>query len=383
MTQRQPLRRVLLLSAYDAKSHRLWRESLMAMFPDWQWTVLALPARHFNWRVRGNSLSWAFTQQKLLEADYDLLIATSMVDLSSLRGFIPRLGNIHSIVYFHENQFAYPANSQPRYTVETQVISLYTALCADQLVFNSEFNKQTFLLGVQALLAKLPDRVPAGITERLADGLVLPVPLADSLFKSNSSNANRARSQTGILQIAWNHRWEYDKGPQLLLQLLQEIEAQGLPFDLYLAGEQFRKQPAEFSTIQSLLTKHRRQSGLPERPSGYIADVGQYHHCLSGCDVVLSTALQDFQGLALQEAVALGCTPLAPRRLVYPEYLAQEFLYQGYTQDEEVNCILQRLSQWQSLMANGETLPKADLGAFSCNRSAPAYAALFSRVAKA
>jgi hypothetical protein len=47
--------RVLLLSPYDAHSHRRWRKGLVAAFPDWQWTVLTLPPRFFLWRVRGNT----------------------------------------------------------------------------------------------------------------------------------------------------------------------------------------------------------------------------------------------------------------------------------------------------------------------------------------
>ncbi len=75
--------RILLLSAYDAHSHRRWRQGLVDAFPDWQWTVLTLPPRNFLWRIRGNSLSWAFSERETLEQPYDLVIATSMTDLST------------------------------------------------------------------------------------------------------------------------------------------------------------------------------------------------------------------------------------------------------------------------------------------------------------
>ena len=102
--------KILLLSAYDADSHRYWRKHLVENFPEHQWTVLSLPGRYFSWRIRGNSLSWAFGEQsEKLKRQYDLVIATSMTDLFSLRGFIPSLGNIPTLVYFHENQFDYPA----------------------------------------------------------------------------------------------------------------------------------------------------------------------------------------------------------------------------------------------------------------------------------
>ena len=50
--------KILLLSAYDAQSHKRWRTGLVAQFPEYQWTVLSLAARFFSWRLRGNAYSW-------------------------------------------------------------------------------------------------------------------------------------------------------------------------------------------------------------------------------------------------------------------------------------------------------------------------------------
>src|SRR5690554_445672 len=98
--------RILLLSAYDAVSHQYWRKGLVNALPEHDWTVLSLPARYFSWRIRGNSLSWAFGERERLQQPYDLVIATSMVDLTSLRGLVPSLARTPCVVYFHENQFA-------------------------------------------------------------------------------------------------------------------------------------------------------------------------------------------------------------------------------------------------------------------------------------
>ena len=97
--------RILLLSAYDADSHVYWRKGLVEHLDEHEWTVLSLPGRYFSWRMRGNSLSWAFEQRELLSQAYDLVVATSMTDLSALRGFVPSLAQIPTLVYFHENQF--------------------------------------------------------------------------------------------------------------------------------------------------------------------------------------------------------------------------------------------------------------------------------------
>ena len=155
--------RILLLSAYDAQSHSYWWQGLKAAMPEHDWTVLTLPARHFAWRIRGNSLSWGLGEQELLNQPYDLLIATSMTDLSSLRGLVPHLTTIPTLLYFHENQFAYPLGNQARQQVEPHIVSLYAALAADHLCFNSAYNRDTFLSGAAGLLDKLPDHVPDGI----------------------------------------------------------------------------------------------------------------------------------------------------------------------------------------------------------------------------
>ncbi|MEM1008468.1 MAG: DUF3524 domain-containing protein, partial [Myxococcota bacterium] len=49
---------VLLLSAYDAQSHRQWWKGLVRALDHWNWCVKTLPARYFSWRFRGNALSW-------------------------------------------------------------------------------------------------------------------------------------------------------------------------------------------------------------------------------------------------------------------------------------------------------------------------------------
>ena len=98
--------RILLLSGYDAASHRLWHENLARMMPEHEWTPLALAPRNFSWRLRGNALSFAFGERETLSRPYDLMIATSMVDLSTLRGFMPALAAIPTLLYFHENQYS-------------------------------------------------------------------------------------------------------------------------------------------------------------------------------------------------------------------------------------------------------------------------------------
>ena len=366
-------KKVLLLSAYDATSHRAWRQRLVALFPELEWVELVLPPRHFNWRIRGNSLQWAMTEQKTLIRDYDLLIATSMVDLAGLRGLVPTLSKLPTVVYFHENQFVYPAGLQRKENIEHQLVPLYSALCADRIVFNSQFNRQSFLEGARSLIKKLPDKLPLTIIDRLTDSQVISVPVIlspDTQCKVEKASPN--------LEVIWNHRWEYDKGIDLLLELVAGIRDQALPIRLQIAGEQFRQQPPQFLDIDRILIEHARAAGMARGNFGFIPAWHDYVALLQRCDVVLSTALHDFQGLAMQEAAGAGCTPLAPNDLVYPEYLDSSFLYKRCDQHADTaKEILARLTAWQSLKTSGESLPQAVLERFGKESVRAQYEGLF------
>lgn len=337
--------RVLLLSGYDAPSHRRWREQLAARHPEWQWTQLSLPPRHFKWRMRGSGFLWAFQQAASLREPYDLLIATSMVDLSTLRGLIPEIARIPTLVYFHENQFAYPQNKRQRANVEPQLVNLYTALCADQVAFNSEYNRSTFLTGVADLLSKLPDRTPEGVLAQLtARSRVMPVPIEQRCFVPDRA------SEEGPFTLVWNHRWEYDKAPERLLSGLRRF-LETHPIDdhdrpsikVHVVGQQFRQQPPAFAELKVLLETHNAlgQWGYVERPEDYRRLLAESH-------VVLSTALHDFQGLSVLEAVAAGCRPLVPDREAYPEWFAPAYLYLSEPQnpDQEADAFAERLLAW-------------------------------------
>ena len=374
--------RILLLSAYDAMSHKMWRGRLLEMFPEHTWTQLVLPPRHFNWRIRGNSLQWALNEKDLLNQDYDLLIATSMVDLASLRGFIPRIAQLPTLLYFHENQFVYPIGSKQRSNnVEPQLVPLYSALCADAIVFNSTYNRSTFLQGAKELLKKLPDQLSPELLERIEKSEIIPVPLEEFSFEPVTTAMLENSKQ--ILDVVWNHRWEYDKGPKLLLSLAQAILTQRLPIRLHVVGQQFRSSPAEFKKIAALLEQHAAALAIDQGSFGFVENRESYISLLRRCDVVLSTAEHDFQGLAIQEACTLRCTPLVPDALVYPEYIDSEFLYPfNESSGDEANCagILKHLQDWQSMLTKNIALPRVTLDGFSQKTLRPKYAELLERL---
>jgi glycosyltransferase involved in cell wall biosynthesis len=369
--------KVLLLSAYAAQSHLQWQRNLQAMFTGWQWRVLTLPPRHFSWRVRGNPLYWALEQRQVLEDDHDLLLATSMVDLATLRGLVPGLGQLPAALYFHENQFAYPEYSQRPGLLEAQMVSLYGALAADALLFNSAYNRDSFLDGCSALLKRLPDYAPAGCVTVLREkSRVLPVPLGLSAIPAITA---QWPGRPGVypsrpLRLVWSARFEHDKGGERLYSALRALERVGLDYEVALTGQRFRRAPGVFDDIA-------RDFGQRVVHMGYLDSREAYLSLLRGGDVVLSTALHEFQGLAVLEAVAAGCLPAVPDRQAYPEIYPARFCYRCHDDIEtEARAAADLVAGLAAELERGRVAPP-DVSGYNCDRLHAAYAGLFAELA--
>ncbi len=226
--------KALLLSAYAADSHRYWARGLTAHLEAMEWTLLELAPRHFQWRVRGNPLSFMSAHDATLSQSFDLIVATSLVDLATLIGLYPHLGRAYRVVYFHENQFAYPLGQQQTRRLEPLMVNLYSALAADQVLFNSQWNRDSFFNGVADFLKRMPERVSLARLEALkARSDILPVPLW-LLVDAPSTGQGAPR------RIIWNHRWEYDKNPEDFFAALEALSGTGMDFELVVMGQVFR-----------------------------------------------------------------------------------------------------------------------------------------------
>lgn len=372
--------KILLLSAYAAQSHVQWQRGLRAMLPEFEWQVLELPPRHFSWRVRGNALYWALQERELLNGGYDLVLATSMVDLATLRGLVPTLCTTPAILYFHENQFDYPRQQRQHSLLEAQMVSLYSALAADSLLFNSNYNRESFLDGCEKLLGRLPDKVPPGVVALLREkSAILPVAIdRDLLAKASPAWPGTASGAPGKpLRIVWCGRFEYDKGAQGLLPVLQQLERQQCEYELALVGQQFRNLPPVFADIQR---------EFPHRlvHCGYLEEAGDYHALLRGADVVLSTSLHEFQGLAVLEAVAAGCIPAVPDRLAYRDIYPDEYRYPSLPGSplSEARGAAQLLLRLADSVRNGTVRPP-DISAFDRRNLGLRYLEVITGLARA
>lgn len=358
--------RILLLSAYNTDSHKAWCQGLIAHLPQHEWCYLTLPGRFFSWRIRGNPVSFALGEHsETLTQSFDLILATSMVDLATLKGLRPNLAATPSIIYFHENQFAYPKSQQQHASIDPQMVNLYSALSAHRVVFNSQFNQHSFLQGITDLFKRLPDHAPMeAVSSIQKKSQVLPVPIY-----SKHSQLCATFTPEETLKVIWNHRWEYDKGPDILARVIALSQQQALNISFTICGMPFRHIPNSFQSLQTQAPSNVIHMGRFESRDVYVSQLAQHH-------VVLSTAEHEFQGLAVLEGAAYGCIPLAPNRLAYPEWIPSSCLYDSGNTNEEASRICQRLHQWQSQGLP----PSTDVCHYDWAVLIPAYEQLFNHV---
>jgi len=343
---------VWLLSAYRADSHAAWADWLTRAVDAVDWHCLELPGRHFRWRIRGNPLSWL---DALPHQTPDGIVATSMVDLATLRGLHPDMARVPTVYYFHENQFAYPESAQQVRSVEPQIVQVYGALAANGLVFNSAFNRDSFLNGVTRLMQRMPDCKPANLAERLAvNTAVLPVPI-----EPVSADAERDPAL-----IVWNHRWEYDKDPALFAEAMEALAERGVDFRLALLGWRPQQPP-------SALHRLRERLGSRIVADGHVSPE-RYRSIMGTAGVAVSTARHEFQGLAMLEAVSAGARPLVPDALCYPEQYAKRY---RYTAGDRA-ALIEQLHAW----LDAGLPPAPDVSAWSRASLQPPWQGLVDRL---
>ena len=277
--------------------------------------LLTLPARKWKWRMRGGAMVLAEQAAALLPCN--VLLASDFLDLAAFLALGPAwLRHALKVVYFHENQLTYPMRVDDERDFHFGLTNITTALAADRIAFNSRFHRDSFTSAAGALLARFPDFRPRGVPEKIRDrARIVPPPLDLSEFGKHAP-------ESGPLTVLWNSRWEYDKAPEVFFEALLALAESGMDFRVAVCGERFQDVPAVFDLARERLSGRTLSWGFLESRADYLG-------LLSRCDVVVSTAIHEYFGIAVAEAVAAGCAPLLPDRLAYPERYPREFLYDG------------------------------------------------------
>lgn len=314
------------LEPYFGGSHKAFLEGLVRHSRH-EFSLFTLPGRHWKWRMHGGALTLARRAAEAAAARGfpDVFFASDMLDLSIfLAALAPGMRAIPSLLYFHENQLTYPLPPGVERDLGYGFKNLAAAAGADAILFNTHYHKQEFLSAAADLLQAMPDEIPFAVLDDIeAKTHVLSVGCDLRHFDQHRSRAatdaaaGRWGDPTAGPLLLWNQRWEYDKAPADLFTALYALKEAGVPFRLALAGPNQGAPTAEFLEANTRLAGHIVQWGK-------VADAADYASLLWAADVVVSTAIHEFFGVAVVEAIYCGCRPVLPRRLSYPELIPPE-----------------------------------------------------------
>jgi len=280
----------------------------------------------------------------------DCILVTDMLDVPLLLSLIGKDVQCPVILYMHENQLTYPwspidpdpaAGRDHNYAF----INYASCLVADLVLFNSHYHKSSFLDALPGFLNMFPDYRETNSIEAIRHkSQVLPLGLELHRFDAYVK-ANKRESKT----ILWNHRWEYDKDPELFFSVLSALSDEGFHFYLIVCGESTGTIPEVFPSSREKLQKHITHWGMVE-------SFEEYARLLSMSDLIPVTSRQDFFGISVVEAMYCNVYPLLPDRLAFPEHIPS--VLKGdviYTDERDLLNKLRVLIQ-EDIVFDGKTL---------------------------
>lgn len=258
--------------------------------------------------MRGSAVTLAEQCRGLSDAPA-VVLASDMVDLPAFLTFArPHIGDVPVGLYFHESQLTYPDSPQMEPDLHFAVTNWLSALAADRVFFNSGYHRDVFFEEVPRLLRHFPDYTHEHLVDVVrARSEVLEVGVEMDWLPTELP------ARSGPVRLLWNHRWEHDKDPEAFFAAVDSLAAEGLDFEVVVCGESFRQHPTEF---EAAAERHRDRIVQ----MGFLP-LDEYRRHLLTADVVVSTARQEFFGIAVVEAIAAGCFPVVPDRLSYPSLL--------------------------------------------------------------
>lgn len=248
---------------------------------------------------------------------YEVLFTTSVLNLAELIGMRVDFAKCEKIVYFHENQLVYPVrkmrdrdcqyglnqimtwfvNLFKRSKVNTLLFIFscsfidfsFNSLAADRIIFNSQFNKTSFLVEINKFLniqtvCKFKNLLK--ILTPKCSVLYFPIQFDGMLRKSHCRSHERS-----VLHLIWPHRWEHDKNPELLAKVLFELQKREVPFQVSIIGEKYEEFPNCFDEMRTRLSNEILHFGYLSR--------SDYIKCLNDGDIVISTAAHEFFGVSM------------------------------------------------------------------------------------
>lgn len=319
--------RVLLVDPFHTGSHRRFIEGIRSHSRH-STKCITGPGVHWKWRMRSFAIRAAKQCRQQTTAP-EVIFTTDMMDVATFRGMLPpSFSGIPIVLYFHENQFAYPDQHRGERDLGYAYINLTSAIAADRVIFNSKWNQSSFLEGANQFLKAMPDSMADHPLESVQrKSLVIPPGIENPkpVIASKLENSSIEQDASEPLRMGWVARWEADKRPDRFVKLLGVLSNMNLNFQLVLLGPRPRTMPQAYRDLV-------QQFGTQILIDGFLETRHAYHEALSNIDVVVSTADHEFFGLAMCEAIIAGAIPVVPSGLAYDEYVPDDLRFDSLDQ---------------------------------------------------
>lgn len=364
--------RVLLVEPWLTGSHQAWAEGF-ARRSAHEVHVVAHGGAYWRWRLRGGALTLAERAAEVVEAHGppEVVLASSMLDVAAFGGHSRAwLGSTPVALYLHETQPARAALTGEPIDDDMAYRNWTSMVAADHVFVNSAFHRDALFGALPELLQRPPDQrhdhLLAGVRARTS---LLPV----GVDVGAVARVHPGRDE-GAPIVLWSHRWDHDKAPELFFRALRRLDHEGLAFRVALAGANARTDPREFIEAEERFGSRLVHAGHLPRD--------EYVRLLGRSAIVVSTAVHEFFGVAMVEAMAAGAVPLLPRALSYPEIVPRRFhdavLYGAY--GDMVRRLRTLLEDLPAARAAVDGLA-ASMDRFDWTALAPAYDAALEAVA--
>ncbi len=313
--------KILALEPWYGGSHKNFLDGLVSHSRH-EVRTITMAARFWKWRMQGGAVTLARKALSLREEGFepDLVFATGMVNVPAFLALTREVfARVPVILCFHENQLTYPLPEGVDRDFTYAYINYLSCLSADHIVFNSQFHHDEFLEALPSLLRIFPDYTHLNTIQQIRErSSVLHLGMNLRAHDEHASTHQNRSWGPGMEPpiVLWNQRWEYDKNPEAFFRVMNRLDDAGHQFRLILAGEHFKEQPHEF---QRAFERYAQRI----LHYGYSEDFTEYSGLLHRADIVVSTAIHEFFGTAIMEAIYCGCHPLLPNRLSYPELIPE------------------------------------------------------------
>jgi glycosyltransferase involved in cell wall biosynthesis len=341
---------IVALEPYYGGSHKVFIDKIISESSH-NWNLLTLPAYKWKWRMTHSAYTFSRELRKNNSVRPDVIFCSDMLNLAEFRGLAGEYSTIPVIAYFHENQLAYPKSYDPSRDFGFEWMNMTTALSADQVWFNSHYHKELFFDKMAVKIKKAQDFMPSGIIEEIKIKSsviyqwVMEFPEPSDIRKP------------GPLRILWSARWEQDKNPEDFFNALKIIKEKGIDFSLSVVGG------GNARNASPVFEKSRKEFAGQIENWGYIESKCDFENILINCDIVVSTAMHEFFGISVAEAVSAGAFPVVPDRLAYPEVLREGDEDKGkesFFYGESADDLAEKLISLAALLKNSDSLWEGD-----------------------